>query len=86
MPPGDTVTGSVSFLKDFPQAHIKGYLVFQNKSQHHSDSSEEVHLMADAHDVGYRGSRFSFSGSIPVTGYPSFATEHMVILWMTRLW
>ena len=82
--PGDTVRGTVSFLKDFPHAHITVYLVFQNKSRHHSDSSEEVHLIAEAHDVGYRGSQFSFSGSIPVIGYPSFATEHMIILWMIR--
>lgn len=81
---GDTVRDTVLFPEDFNNARIKVYSVFQYKSQHHYDTSEQEQLLADTRCMCYKGSEFSFSGLIPRTGYPTFATRTVSIQWRIR--
>lgn len=69
---GDSVRGTITFLKGFGSGTLSLYLVFLNKWRHYPDTSEEEHLILQTEDDFSSGSNFRFSYSLPLTGYPTF--------------
>lgn len=82
--PGDTVSGTVYFLKDFKNCDLTVYLVCLGKPKKSPATAEKEYIAWETHDSFYTGSAISFSCTIPLENYPSFETEHTRIWWVVR--
>jgi hypothetical protein len=69
---GDSLHGTVTFLKGFGSGMLSLYLVFLNRWRSYPNISEEEYLILQNKDNFPSGSSFRFSYSLPLTGYPTF--------------
>lgn len=82
--PGDEISGTLYFAKEFKDVDLNIYLVFLSKPQYF-DTTEEEQLIAHTPGTFSRGSSFSFSFDIPTAGYPTFQTKSSRIWWVVRV-
>lgn len=81
---GETIQGTVIFSDHCGSGMLEVYLVFLNRSQFDSNTSEEEHLALRTNGEFCAGSSFPFSCPLPMTGYPTFESIDAKMWWIVR--
>jgi hypothetical protein len=83
--PGDIISGTLHFFKDFEDATLKIYQVLILKPKALWKPAEKEHSVLHATDTFWAGSKVPFSLPLSPSAYPNFKVEHSTISWKLRV-